>query len=178
MAKWQIDTAHAFAEFKVKHMGIAWVTGHMFGVTGDIDYDPENPSQAKFNGKLDATTITTGNEMRDGHLKSDDFLDVDKHQFIEFKSTSVKLDGENDSKVKGELTIRGVTKEVELWVTFEGTIQKPNQEGGMDTVAAFMLTTTIDRKDFGLDWNMELPGGNWMVGDNVDIRVDVEAIQQ
>ncbi len=180
MSNWKLDTVHTAAEFKVKHMGLSWVTGHVFGVTGEIEFDPENPESASYSGVLDVSTLTTGDKKRDGHLMSDDFFDVANHPEITFKSTEVKVMGgeEETATVKGELTIAGVTKEVELLVSFLGVAERPNQDGGSDKVAGFLLNSKIDRTEFGLDWNMPLPGGNMLVGNYVDIRIDIQAVEQ
>jgi polyisoprenoid-binding protein YceI len=176
--KWEIDPAHSSANFKVKHMGIAFVHGSITGVTGEINFVPENPGEASFSGKLDISTVTTGHEKRDGHLKGEEFFDVENYPEAEFESKEVEVESDTESEVKGDLTIRDKTEEVELEVEFNGVAQRPDGSGNMDDVAAFTIEAEIDRTDFGLDWNMELPGDRMMVGNKVQITVEVEAIKQ
>lgn len=177
MAKWKIDTAHATAEFKVKHLGISWVRGQIYGITGDIEFEEDNLEDSKFNGEIDVNTITTGQEQRDGHLKSADFFDVENFPTINFESKGVLGANDNQAKVKGDLTIHGVTKEVELEVTYHGEQIKPNMDGSTDTVIAFTLETKVDRRDFDLNWNVDIPGGKVMIGNEVEIVVELEAIK-
>lgn len=178
MANWKIDTQHATADFRAQHLGIAWVKGIITGITGSIELDPENIEASKFEGTLDATTLNTGQEQRDGHLKSADFLDVENYKEIKFVSKSVEKITETNAKVIGDMTIKDTTKEVELDVTFYGTTEKQNMEGAMETVAAFSILTTIDRYDFGINWNVDLPGGKFLVGKEIKIEVNLEAIKE
>jgi polyisoprenoid-binding protein YceI len=159
-------------------MGIAWVNGSITGVSGEIVFDPENPDSASFTGKLDVNTIHTGQEKRDMHLKGEDFFDVEDYPEMKFETKEVDIKSDTESEVTGDLTIRDKTNEVDLEVKFNGTGERPNNDGGMDTVASFTLETMIDRRDYGLDWNMELPGGNLLVGNKVQIVVEVEAVKQ
>lgn len=110
MAKWQIDSEHASASFKLMHMGLAWVRGQMYGIKGEVEYDPEQPEASAFRGTLDTTTLTTGHKQRDGHVTSPDFLDVEKYPTISFESTNVGNINNNEAKVLGKLTIKGITK--------------------------------------------------------------------
>lgn len=178
MSKWIIDTAHASAEFKVQHLGLSWVRGQIFGVTGEIEYDPQNPAAAQFHGKLDVDTLNTGVEMRDGHLKSADFFDVANHPQIEFVSKDVNMSSDNQADVTGDLTIRGTTLPTNLKVAFLGVTEKFEQDGSSHNVAAFTITAKLNRQDFGLKWNVDLPGGKVLVGNEVEIVVEVEAIEQ
>lgn len=178
MSKWIIDTAHASAEFKVQHLGLSWLRGQMFGVTGEIEYDPQNPENAKFQGKIDVNTLSTGVEMRDGHLKSADFFDVANYPHIEFMSKSVKMISDKSADVEGDLTIRGTTLPTKIKVDFLGSTEKFEQDGSKKHVAAFTITTKLNRQDFGLKWNVDLPNGKVLVGNEVEVVVEVEAIEQ
>lgn len=177
MAKWKIDPAHATAQFKAKHLGIAWVPGNMYGISGEINFDQNNLSEAKFVAEIDASTLTTGLEQRDMHLKGADFFDVENHPKIKFESSNVESSGENSYLVKGNLTIKGISKEVTLEVVFMGETVKFNQDGTSSTVSSFSTETQIDRRDFGITWNIDLPGGNLLVGNEVVIDVNLEAIK-
>lgn len=175
MTKWEIDPAHSSANFSIQHLGFAKVSGTIFGVGGNIAFDPENPNDAEFNGVLDVKTLTTGVEQRDGHLKSDDFFDVENYPEITFTSKSVEA-SEDTAKIRGDLTIKGVTKEVELEADLLGIGEKDMGEGPVE-VAAFVLRTKVNRYDFGLEWNMELPSGKLLVGKEVTIEVNIEAVK-
>jgi polyisoprenoid-binding protein YceI len=177
MANWKIDTNHAFAEFSAKHLGISWVHGSMHNITGTVEFDPEKPEQAKFKGEIDTTTLNSGFEMRDNHLKGADFLNIEEFPKLNFESTETQIHGDH-AHVKGKLTIKGVTKEVELEGTFNGIQDKPAEDGSVTTVAAFTLATEIDRRDFDMNWNVNLPGGGLLVGNEIMITVDIEAIRE
>jgi polyisoprenoid-binding protein YceI len=178
MAKWNIDTAHASATFKVQHLGISWVRGQVFGMKGEVNYDPENIEATTFNGTLDVATVNSGNEMRDGHLKSPDFFDVANYPEIKFVSKSVSKVDENHAKVTGDLTIKDVTKEVVLDVEFHGINKRPSAidpEGQERDVAAFSAKTNLNRNDYGLKWNMDLANGMVLVGNEVELFIEIEA---
>jgi polyisoprenoid-binding protein YceI len=159
-------------------MGIAWVNGTVNGVSGEIEFDPENPESASFKGELDVSTINTGMDKRDMHLKGEEFFDVENHPTMKFETKNVEIESDQKSKVTGELTIKDTTKDVVLDVNFNGTGERPDNNGDMEKVAAFTIETTIDRTDFGLDWNMELPGQKLLVGNEVRINVEIEAVLQ
>ena len=181
MAKWTIDTTHASATFKVQHLGISWVRGQVFGMKGEIEYDPTNIESTKFDGTLDVNTITSGNEMRDGHLKSADFFDVANFPEIKFLSKSVSKVDETHAKVTGDLTIKDVTKEVVLDIEFHGVSQRPSAidpEGKERDVAAFTAKTKVNREEFGLKWNMDLANGKVLVGNEVELTIELEGGKQ
>ena len=169
---------HTSAEFKVQHLGFAWVKGTIYGISGEIQFEPGKIAEAAFNGKLDVSTLTTGNEQRDGHLKGADFFDLENYPEIKFSTKSVEETSENSAKVTGDLTIKDTTKEVELDVKFNGTGTKMGNEGETLTVASFSITSKLNRYDFGLTWNVELPGGKLLVGKDVELSIEVEAIQE
>ena len=171
---WQIDPSHATVEFAVKHMMISTVKGHFSGVTGTLTIDEADPSRSSVNVEIDAASLTTRDERRDGHLRSPDFLDVENYPKLAFVSTKVEpLDGDH-LRVTGDLTIRGVTAPVVLAATYQG--QSTSPWGA--TVAAFGAATTINRSDFGLLWNITLETGGILVGESVKISLEIEAIRQ
>ena len=172
---WQIDPAHTNVEFSVRHMMISNVKGQFQKTSGTIATSGTDPASAKIDATIDATSINTRVDKRDAHLKSPAFLDVDKFPTITFKSTKVEADGTGKWKVTGDLTLHGVTKPVVLEV--EGT-GKPITDPMGNTRAGASATTTINRKDFGLTWNQPLETGGVMVGDEVAISIDVEAIKK
>jgi polyisoprenoid-binding protein YceI len=172
---WQIDPAHTNVEFSVRHMMISNVKGQFQKTSGTIVTSGTDPASAKIDATIDATSINTRVDKRDAHLKSPAFLDVDKFPTIMFKSTKVEADGPGKWKVTGDLTLHGVTKPVVLDVESTGT---PVTDPMGNTRAGASATTKISRKDFGLTWNQPLETGGVMVGDEVAISIDVEAIKK
>ncbi len=166
-AQYTIDPAHSSANFQVKHMMVSKVNGHFKSVNGTINLDEAAPEKSSVNAEIDATSIETGDEKRDGHLKSPDFFDVANHPKITFKSTSVKAEGAGKYAVSGDLTMRGVTKPVVLQVEGFDT-EVANKRGGT-------ATTTINRKDFGVSWNKSLDKGGVALSEEVKITLEIEA---
>jgi polyisoprenoid-binding protein YceI len=171
---WNIDPAHATAEFKVKHMMIAHVKGHFSKITGVLVRDESDPTKSRVEATIEAASIETRELQRDTHLKSADFLHVEKFPTLSFKSTDIKLAGDGELKVQGDLTIRGVTRKVTFAV--EGPTPAMKDPWG-NTRIAISATTKINRKDFGLTWNAALETGGILVGDEVTITLDVEFIK-
>jgi polyisoprenoid-binding protein YceI len=168
--EYKIDPAHSSAQFAVTHMMISTVRGEFGKLSGTVYFDPAKPEADKVDATIEVAAVTTREEKRDGHLKSPDFFDVAKYPQMTFKSTSAyKEDGK--LMVKGDLTIHGVTKPAVL--TVEGPSAEMKDPYGMQRVGA-SATTKINRKDFGLVWNKTLDGGGMMVGDDVNITLDVE----
>ena len=173
-AEWKIDPTHTTVSFKVRHLGVTWVQGEFQKMSGEVRYDRKNPGAAAANIVIDAATINTRNERRDNHLRSDDFLLVEKHPSITFKSRSVKNAGPDGFDFVGDLTIRGVTKEVVLKVadiSGEATMRGIVKMGAS-------ATTRINRKDFGVKYHRLLDAGGLVVGDEVRISIDVELNKQ
>jgi polyisoprenoid-binding protein YceI len=168
---WNIDPAHATAEFKVKHMMIANVKGQFSKITGVLVHDESNPTQSRAEASIEAASIETREPQRDTHLKSADFLHVEKFPTLSFKSTDIKVAGEGELKVQGDLTIRGVSRKVAFAV--EGPTPSTKDPWG-NTRIAISATTKINRKDFGLTWNAALEAGGILVGDEVTITLDAE----
>ncbi|MGH9722868.1 MAG: YceI family protein [Bryobacteraceae bacterium] len=173
-ASWQIDSAHSAAHFSVRHMMVSNVRGEFSGVRGTVDYDPANPTLATVDVTIDATTVNTREPKRDAHLKTADFLEVGKHPTITFRSKKVEPAGAGRLKVTGDLTLRGVTKQVVLDV--EGPSAEVSQ-GGRSRVGA-TATTKINRKDFGVNYNRTIDAGGVVVGDEVTITLDIEMIKR
>jgi polyisoprenoid-binding protein YceI len=171
---WQIDPAHTNVEFTVRHMMISNVKGQFQKTSGTITINGSDPASATIDATIDASSVDTRVERRDTHLKSPDFLDVAKYPTITFKSTKVEAAGPGKFKVTGDLTLHGVTKPVVLDVESSGAPVKVM--GGLHAGAS--ATTKINRSDFGLTWNKALETGGVVVGDEVAISIDVEAIKK
>jgi polyisoprenoid-binding protein YceI len=170
---WKIDPAHSSAQFVVRHMMITNVRGGFSGMQGTVVYDPADLSSSSADVTIDKTTLSTGDATRDTHVKSADFLDVEKYPTIAFKSKKITKDGD-DLKVIGDLTIHGVTKEVALNV--EGPTGEQKDPYGNIRVGA-SATTKIKRSDFGLTWNAALETGGIMLGDDIKLELDVSLIK-
>jgi polyisoprenoid-binding protein YceI len=168
---WKVDKSHTSVVFSVAHLFTS-VQGRFDDFEGSIEFDPSDPGAAVVRGKVDAASINTNNAKRDKHLRSGDFFDVAKYPEIRFESTGgVKMKGKQ-GELPGKLTIHGVTKPVVLDVKFLGRGKDPwgNERAG------FTATLTIDRKDYGLNWNEVLETGGVLVGEEVEIRIDAEGI--
>jgi polyisoprenoid-binding protein YceI len=175
MSTYQIDPAHSSAQFKVRHMMIANVKGAFDKIIGTVNFDPANPSASTVDATIEVASISTREEQRDAHLKSPDFFDVEKFPTITFKSKRVTAAGSGSFTVVGGLTIHGVTKEVDLKVD-ELTEETKDPWGNLRRGAE--AKTRINRKDFGMTFNMALEAGGFMVGDEIDLTIDVELIRQ
>lgn len=174
--EYQIDPAHTQVLFKVRHLGISNVTGRFDVFEGSYTFDPDNAASSSVEATISAASVDTNEADRDKHLRSDDFLNVEKHPNITFKSKSVTKDpGDSDDyTIVGDLTINGVTKEVELDAEYGGHTTDPWGNGR----TAFEAETKINRKDFGLTWNKALDAGGFVVGDEVKITLEVEGIHK
>ncbi len=171
---WKLDPAHSAAEFKVKHMMISNVKGSLTGLSGVLNENPSDPGSSSVEATIDVSTLNTGDAQRDGHLKSADFFEVEKFPTMNFKSTSVKKTGEGEYAVTGDLTMHGVTKPVTFAV--EGP-SAPGKDPWGNTRIGLSATTKINRKDFGLTWNSALETGGVLVGESVNVTLDVEFIK-
>jgi polyisoprenoid-binding protein YceI len=166
---WTIDPVHTYVGFVIKHMMVSKVRGH-FGTFSGTIVTAENPLDSSVTVTIDANTIDTGTAMRDDHIRSADFFEVENHPTIEFVSTGVRAEG-GEYFVDGNLTIRGTTKPVTL--TVETPEFGPNPQGG--SKAGFSATTEINRNDFGVSYNGPIPGGGMALGEKVQIVLEVEA---
>jgi polyisoprenoid-binding protein YceI len=175
-ATWEIDTVHSSANFSIRHLMVSNVKGEFGKVTGTINVDEKDITRSTVEATIDATTIDTRHEQRDAHLKSPDFFDVAKYPTITFKSKKVEKAGEGKLKVTGDLTMHGVTKEVTLNVEGPSKEVKNPFNGALHSGVA--ATTKLNRKDFGLNWNKALESGGVLVGDEVDVSIDLELIKK
>jgi polyisoprenoid-binding protein YceI len=171
--KWVIDPAHSEIQFKVKHLVITTVTGQFNQFTGSIEAD-EDFSELKAEFEADINSISTNNEQRDAHLRSEEFFHAAQHPKLTFVSTDVVKKNSNEFAVTGDLTIRGVTKPVTLNVELTGTAVDPWGQ----TKAGFELTGVISRKEFGLTWNAMTEAGGAVVSDDVRLVLNVQVIKQ
>lgn len=180
MAKWFFEAGHTAAQFAVRHMMVTDVRGHFKNIHGTLDFDPQDPKSASLSAKIDAREIWTGDRDRDAHLRSADFLDVERYPEITFTSKQVELLSENEAVVTGDLTIRGMTREASLSVRSLGQWETPWWEGNVDkgpkTRAGFVAETRVKRYDFGVSWNSALDKGGVVVGNTVRITIDAEAV--
>jgi polyisoprenoid-binding protein YceI len=170
---WSIDTSHSEILFRVRHMMISNVRGQFKSFSGTIDINEDNPAASAVAVSIDVASIDTRDEKRDGHLKSGDFFDAEQFPTITFTSTSIEVTGSNAGKIHGDLTIKGVTKPVVLDATFVGKAKSP----WGTTSAGFNASTTINRTDFGLTWNVALETGGILVGEEITIDIELEAVQ-
>jgi polyisoprenoid-binding protein YceI len=172
MSTWTLDPAHSQVEFSVKHMMITTVRGQFRKFTVDVDFDEEHPEKSSVVAHLDASSIETGMEARDTHLRSADFFDTDTYPEMTFRSTHI-TGNDGDYKIDGDLRIRGETRPVTLQAEIGGVV--PNMQGGRR--AAFNATTKISRKAWGLAWNVALESGGFLVGDDIKISIDLAVLQ-
>jgi len=168
---WSIDPVHSIAEFKVKHMMISNVKGHFSKITGSLTIDEAGHTNSRIEASIEAASIETREGQRDAHLKSEDFLHVEKFPTLTFRSTSINRVGDGELSVEGDLTIRGVTRKVVFAV--EGPTSPAKDPWG-NTRIGISATTKINRKDYGLVWNAALEAGGTLVGDEVTITLDVQ----
>ena len=171
---WSIDPAHSVAEFKVKHMMIANVKGHFSKVAGVLVHDESDRTKSREEATIEAASIETRESQRDTHLKSADFLHVEKFPTLSFKSTDIKVADDGELKVHGDLTIRGITRKVTFAV--EGPTP-PTKDPWGNTRIAISATTKINRKDYGLTWNAALETGGILVGEEVAITLEAEFVK-
>ncbi|MEW6283988.1 MAG: YceI family protein [Candidatus Eremiobacterota bacterium] len=166
---YEVDPAHSNIVFSIKHF-VSYVEGRFRDFSGSIDYDPNNPAASAVSFTVQARSIYTDNDKRDTHLRSEDFFDVDKHPTLTFKSKKVIARDKEHLDVVGEITIRGVTRGITVPITILGTTQ-----GFQGELIGFRTEFTINRKDFGIVWNRSLDKGGSVLGDEVQVRILVEA---
>lgn len=173
-AHYRIDPEHSAVTFKVRHL-VGTVSGRFDRFTGSFDYDRDRPGVWKASATVDAGSVNTNNARRDAHLRSEDFLDVAQFPALTFVSKKAQTLSADRARVEGVLTIHGVSKTVALLVEVLGV--GPDPFGGPEK-AAFAATVRIDRHDFGLDWSPGIEAGGVLVGDEVDILLEIEGIRQ
>jgi polyisoprenoid-binding protein YceI len=175
MATWVFEPGHTAAGFCVRHMMVTWVRGHFKDIHGTLEFDPDNPATLSMAVEIAAQKLWTGEPHRDEHLRSADFLDVANHPTIIFHSTQAERVGASDYAVTGDLTIRGETRSVTLDLRYLGRWRTPYNEAQVTRIG-FTGTTRLDRHDFDVNWNSSMENAGRVVGTEVLIRVDVEAI--
>ncbi len=171
---WKIDSAHSQIQFSVRHMMISKVRGEFADFGGSIDFDEENPEATTVHVEIDAASIDTGVEDRDNHLRSEDFLYVEEYPTITFESKRVEVTGDRSARLVGDLTIRGRSQEVALDVELQGIAKSPwgNYSAG------FSASGSFNRKQWGLEWNQALETGGVLVGDKVNVEIEVELVKE
>jgi polyisoprenoid-binding protein YceI len=171
---WHIDPAHSHIQFSVRHMMISTVRGRFERFTGTIEADEQDPTRSRVEVQIDAASIDTRTPQRDADLRGPNFLDVEKYPTITFKSKRIERLDATHGRIIGDLTIRGVTNPVVLDVEYTGQAKSP-----WGTISAgFSARTTINRKDWGLTWNVALETGGVLVGDEITVEIEVELIKQ
>jgi len=171
---WTIDASHSQVTFSVRHMMISNAQGRFENFTGVVDFNEENPAASSVSVEIAADSINTRDPQRDGHLKSPDFLNTAEFPTLTFKSTRVEKTDDNHGKIYGDLTIRGVTRPVVLDTEYAGSAKSP----WGTTSAGFSATTKISRKEWDLNWNVALETGGFLVGDQVNINIELEIVKQ
>jgi polyisoprenoid-binding protein YceI len=171
--RWNLDTAHTSINFSIRHMVVSKVRGHFAKFSGGVNLDDGDLTQSVVEATIDASSIDTGTPQRDAHLRSPDFFDVERFPELRFRSTRIEKVDDERYRVVGALTIRDVTREVTLDVEYGGRAKDPwgNERAG------FIAKAVLDRKNFGLGWNQVLEAGGVLVGDRVDIGLDVQAVK-
>lgn len=171
---WKIDPSHSSIEFSAKHLMISTVRGRMGAVNGEIVADESNPANSSVELTVDIAGLTTNESNRDTHLRSADFFDAENHPEATFKSTAIEPLSKDKFRVTGDLTIRGITKSITLDVEREGEGVDP----WGNVKAAFAATTTLNREDFGLNWNVALDAGGVLVSEKIKLEITVQAAKQ
>lgn len=174
---WTLDTTHSEVTFSVRHMMFSKVTGSFNVFKATLELDEDHPENAWVEAEAETASIDTRDEKRDAHLRSPDFFDAEQFPLLTFKSKKVEPLGDHSYNVVGDLTLHGVTKEVTFEALYGGQIPKALNPFG-DRRAGLSAVTTINRKDFGLSWNFTLETGGLMVGEDVRIEINLEAITE
>jgi polyisoprenoid-binding protein YceI len=174
LSTWNIDPSHSSLGFSVRHMVVSKTRGRFTKWSGQIRFDPDEPQASSVEVTIDPASIDTADAQRDAHLRSADFFNVAEYPVASFRSTRVEESGADRYLVTGDLTVHGVTRPVALETTYEGSGRDP--WGGER--AGFTASAAIDRKDFGLTWNKALETGGLLVGDKVELILEVEAVKQ
>lgn len=174
LTTWKIDPSHSAIAFSVRHMVVSKTRGRFTKWSGQLRFDPDDPAASSVEVDIEPGSVDTADADRDAHLRSADFFDVEKHPTASFRSTRVEDQGGDRYRVTGDLTVHGVTKPVVLDVTYEGSGKDP--WGGER--AGFSASASIDRKQFGLEWNKALETGGLLVGEKVELTLEIEAVKQ
>lgn len=171
MATWNLDATHSWAELSVKHLGITPFRARFKTLEGEVQFDEANPATSSVVAKIDANSLDLVGERFLGHVIGPDFLETDAHPSIDFVSTKVAVDGDKWT-ITGDLTIKGVTKEVVLAADYLGQAKHPMAPRQF---AAWTATTKFKRSDFGMSWNFPMEGGGFYVGDDINVNLVIEA---
>ncbi|MFZ1399427.1 MAG: YceI family protein [Candidatus Promineifilaceae bacterium] len=171
---WQIDSSHSHVNFTARHMMISKVRGAFEKFSGTVNFDEANPTNTTVNIEVDLSSINTRDAQRDGHLQSPDFFDVANYPTMKFVSTRVEQVDANNGRLFGQLTIKDVTKEVVLDVAYAGVAKSP---WGTES-AGFSASGNLNRKDWGLTWNQTLETGGVLVGDKINLEIELELVKQ
>lgn len=171
---WKIDPAHSHISFSIRHMMISNVNGRFENFSGTVEFNEEEPARSSVDVQIEAASINTREPKRDGHLKSPDFLDVEKYPYLTFKSKRIEKIDDHHGRIYGDLTIKDITNEIVLDVEYAGQAKSPWGQ----TSAGFSATTQINRKDWGLNWNQALETGGVLVGDTLKVDIQLEIIKQ
>lgn len=171
MAKWVVDPDHSVAAFSILHMMIARVRGQFNDIAGTIYFDPQNIADSSVELTIGTSSVTTGIQKRDDHLKSADFLEVAKYPEISFRSVSIGPVQGNLASVAGDLTLHGVTRRITVEAEFSGPVKDPF--GGGSSMG-FTASAVIDREDFGMDWNQPMENNGVMLGREIRLVIDLE----
>jgi polyisoprenoid-binding protein YceI len=171
---WKIDSAHSEINFSVRHLMVSNVRGRFERFSGVVNFDEENPQNSSVEVQIEAASINTREPQRDAHLRSPDFLNADQFPYLTFKSKRIEVLDDSHGRIIGDLTIRDVTREVVLDVVYNGKVKSPF---GF-TTAGFSASTKINRKDWGLVWNVALETGGVLVGEEINIQIEVELIRE
>ena len=182
MTLWIFEHGHTEIEYRARHMMVTWVRGLFKDIHGRLEFDWESCLESTFEGQIDVTKVYTGEPERDAHLRSADFFDVEHHPLITFSGRLIDRTGDTHFKAGAEITIRGNTRTVDFDVAYLGQWESPfwvgdENRGSMRRIG-FEGRITIDRHDFGVSWQDQLPGGGRVVSDEIDVILDVEAIHE
>jgi polyisoprenoid-binding protein YceI len=171
--KWNIDAAHTSINFSIRHMVVSKVRGRFAKFSGAVNLDDKDLTKSVVEATIEASSIDTGAAQRDAHLQSPDFFDAEKYPQLRFRSTRIEKLRDDRYRVTGDLSIRDVTREISLDVEYGGRAKDPwgNERAG------FLAKGSLDRKDFGLGWNQVLEAGGVLVGDRVEIELDVQVVK-
>ena len=180
MTAWTFEPGHTEAAFRARHMMVTWVRGLFKDVHGHMEFEYEHPLSCTFEGEIDVTRIWTGEADRDAHLRTADFFDVENHPAMTFTGRISERIGDSHYKALTDLTLRGITREVQLDVAYLGQWETPfwagDEDRGTMRRIGFEAKTFINRHDFGVSWQDELPGGGVVVSNEIAVTLDIEAI--
>lgn len=182
MATWIFEPGHTEVEFRARHMMVTWVRGLLKDIHGGLEFDLDDPLATTFEGEIDATKVWTGEATRDAHLRSPDFFDVEGNPTIHFQGRLAKRTGDTHFKAVADVAIRGNTRPVEFDIAYLGEWATPfwvgDENRGTMRRIGFEGGTRVNRHEFGVSWQDELPGGGRAVSDEIEIVLDVEAIHE